>query len=163
MMLYVIHALDLLLRLHLNRFGIVPRTGSGLMGILASPLLHANWAHLAANSVPLFVLLILVFADPRYEPYQSLGLIWLISGVGTWLIGRGGAVHIGASSIIFGLLVYLIVAGIQMRSWRTSLVALVVLFLFGGAMVGILPQVGPISWEAHLSGAVSGFWAAQKR
>jgi len=39
-------------------FGIVPRTVPGLVGIAFSPLLHASPAHLLANALPLFVLLI---------------------------------------------------------------------------------------------------------
>ncbi len=146
----------------LKGFGIWPRTMWGLVGIVFSPLLHAHAAHLMANAAPLFVLLILLFWDKHYYPERTLGLIWLASGVGTWLIGRTDSVHIGASSIIYGLVTYLIVSGLLMRSWRSVLVSLLVLFLYGGAIYGILPQRGPISWEGHLSGALAGFWAATR-
>ena len=83
------------------------------------------------------------------------------SGLGTWLIGRGNALHIGASSLIYGLVVYLIGAGYWMRSWNSVGVALVVLLFYGGIFYGVLPQQGSVSWEGHLAGAISGLMVAQ--
>jgi membrane associated rhomboid family serine protease len=143
-----------------DALGIVPRTLPGLAGVLFSPLLHANFTHLAANAVPLLVLLTLLFWDRHYRPWPTLASIWIVSGLGTWLIGRGGSIHIGASSIIFGLVAYLIVGGLLVRSWRSAFVALLVLLAFGGIFYGVLPQTGPISWEGHLCGAVAGCAAA---
>lgn len=147
----------------LRGLGIVPRTWPGLLGIAFAPLLHANLAHLAANALPLFVLSALLFADRGYRPAWTLGFIWVMSGLGTWLIGRGPAVHLGASSIIYGLVAYLVVSGLLMRTWRAAGVALVVLVLYGGVWYGLLPQRGPISWEGHLCGALAGMVAARWR
>src|SRR5256885_5264130 len=164
--LFLVEAVDLLLRreerLGLAAFGIVPRTIPGLAGIAFSPLLHASPAHLLANALPLFVLLVLLFWDRHYYPILTLASIWFFSGLGTWLIGRGNTVHIGASSIIFGLVTYLIVAGFLMKSWRSAIVALLVLICFGGIFYGMLPQAGPISWEGHFSGALAGLWAGKR-
>lgn len=154
--LFIIHALRRVLEISAVPFGVVPRTSQGLVGVVFSPLLHANWNHLFANALPLFVLLIILLADRKYHPWKSLLIIWTVSGLGTWLIGRGASVHIGASGIIFGLAAYLIVAGLLMKSWRAVLIAIIVLFLFGGMFYGILPRHGPISWEAHLCGALAG-------
>ena len=110
----------------------------------------------------LFLLLVLLFWDRHYYPVLTLSSIWFFSGLGTWLIGRGNTVHIGASSIIFGLVTYLIVAGFLMQSWRSAFVALLVFIGFGGIFYGVLPQAGPISWEGHLSGALAGIWAAKR-
>lgn len=140
--------------------GIQPRTEWGLLGILFSPLLHASLAHLVSNAAALFPLLLLLFSDDRYRPEPTLAAIWLASGLGTWLIGRGGSVHIGASGIVFGLISYLIASGLWMRSWRAALVAVVVLVLFGSALAGVLPQSGPVSWEGHLCGAAAGIGSA---
>jgi membrane associated rhomboid family serine protease len=145
-----------------TRLGIVPRTESGLLGIAFSPLLHANAAHLLANAPPLLILLILLFSDRQYRPWTALGFVWLFSGVGTWLIGRGHSEHIGASSIIYGLAAYLIVSAIYMGSWRGWLVGIVVFLAYGGIFYGALPHPGPISWEGHLSGAIAGIWVARK-
>lgn len=142
--------------------GILPRTPQGLLGVVFGPLLHANAAHLLANAAPLLLLLTLLFWDRHYRPGGTLASIWIASGLGTWLIGRGGAVHIGASSIVYGLVTYLVVAGFLMRSWRAAGVALLVLFLYGGLIYGALPQPGPISWEGHLCGMIAGVWAARR-
>src|SRR6266542_1827832 len=131
--LFLVEISDVMLQrerhLTLAGFGIVPRTVPGLAGIAFSPLLHASPAHLLANALPLFVLLVLLFWDRHYYPVLTLSSIWLFSGLGTWLIGRASdagrpIVHIGASSIIFGLVAYLIVAGFMMKSWRSAIVAL---------------------------------------
>jgi len=146
---------------HLQRFGILPRTKAGLLGILFAPLLHANLQHLLANAVPLFVLLLLLLSNRAYHPYRTLAWIWGASGLGTWLIGRGNAVHIGASSIIFGLAAFLIVAGLLMKSWRSAVVAIFVFLLYGGIFYGVIPRAGPISWEGHLCGVLASVWAAK--
>lgn len=159
--LFLVAFLTLLLP-GLRGFGILPRTLPGLLGIAFSPMLHANGAHLLANAAPLLVLLTLLFWDRHYHPVRTLALVWLASGVGTWLIGRGDAIHIGASSVIYGLVTYLVACGFLMRSWRSALIAIGVVFVYGGLMYGLLPQRGPISWEGHLSGALAGVWAARQ-
>jgi membrane associated rhomboid family serine protease len=160
--LFLAAVLQWLLPFPFRAFGIVPRTVWGLAGIVFAPLLHANQAHLMANAIPLFVLLTLLFWDRHYHPVRTLAMIWVASGLGTWLIGRAGAVHLGASSLVYGLVAYLIVAGLLGRSWRSAFVALLVLLAYGGIIYGLVPQRGPISWEGHLSGAVAGCWAARK-
>ena len=158
--LFLVEAVETLFHLHLARFGIVPRTQAGLPGIVFSPLLHANWQHLLANALPLLVLMVLLLTNRRYHPWRTLLLIWVASGLGTWLIGRGQSTQIGASSIVFGLAAFLITAGFLMKSWQSAGVAALVFFLYGGIFYGVLPQNGPISWEGHLCGAIAGAWTA---
>src|SRR6266508_3843093 len=169
--LFLAEVSELLLRREkgftLAGFGIVPRTVPGLVGIAFSPLLHASPAHLLANALPLFVLLVLLFWDRHYYPVLTLCSIWFFSVLGTWLIGRGSEdgrpiAHIGSSSIIFGLVSCLVVAGFLMESWRSAIVALFVLIGFGGIFYGVMPHAGPISWEGHLSGALAGIWSAKR-
>jgi membrane associated rhomboid family serine protease len=157
----LVAVVDWLLPLDLRVLGILPRTVRGVPGILFSPLLHEGFAHLAANLVPLFILLVLLFAQRLYSPARTLTFIWLGSGFGTWLIGRGGYIHIGASSLIYGLVTYLVAAGFWVRHWRAVVVALAVLLLYGGIFYGVLPQQGRVSWEGHLAGAVTGFLVAR--
>lgn len=159
-LMFLIFGFEWLFRLNLGVFGIVPRTKWGLVGILFAPLLHGSLQHLTANAAPLFVLLVLLFSNAAYRPYGTLLWIWFASGLGTWLIGRGDAVHIGASAVIFGLGAFLIAAGFFLKGWRTLLVAFAVFFLYGGIFYGVLPHKGPISWEGHLCGALAGVWAA---
>ena len=159
--LFFIHMLRGLFHLSAAHLGIVPRTVPGLVGVVFGPVLHAHWNHVLANAMPLFVFLILLLSDRRYHPSRTLAMIWVTSGIGTWLIGRGHAVHIGASGLVFGLAAYLIVAGFLMKSWRAALVAAIVLLLFGGMFYSVLPQNGPVSWEDHLCGALAGAWTAR--
>ncbi len=159
--LFLVQAAERVFRLPLSQWGILPRTAAGLPGIVFGPLLHANLSHLLANALPLFVLLVLLLSNREYHPSRTLAIIWGASGLGTWLIGRGHAIHLGASSLVFGLAAFLIVAGFEMKSWRSAAVALFVLLFYGGIFYGALPQAGPISWEGHFCGAVAGVWAAK--
>src|SRR5687768_7534117 len=151
--------------MQLNAFGIRPRTGVGLIGIVCSPFLHASAAHVTANCSALLILLFLLFLNRKYRAEETLLLIWLGSGFGTWLIGRSSAqqfeVHIGASSIIYGLIVYLIAASWWMKGWRPVLAAVIVLLFYAGAIYGIVPTTQRISWEGHLSGAIVGWIVAR--
>ena len=61
-LLYVIELVDQLTGNRLDRDGIRPLAADGLWGIVFSPLLHAGWAHLVANTVPALVLGFLVTA-----------------------------------------------------------------------------------------------------
>jgi membrane associated rhomboid family serine protease len=160
-LLFVIEVMDHLHPFPFDAFGILPRTAWGFLGILFSPLLHGGFTHLLANVFPLWILLTLLYMDRGYHPTRTLAWIWYASGFGTWLIGRP-AIHIGASSIVFGLVAYLIVSGVLMKSWSSFFIALGVFLLFGGIFYGALPQPGPISWEGHLCGAIAGVWTAKR-
>lgn len=143
----------------LSRHGIWPRTPDEWDGILWAPLLHANWDHLLANAVPLLVLGLLATSGGMGQFLGVTTIIWLASGFGTFLIGREG-VHIGASGVIFGLLTFLLVRGIFVRSVPQILIALVVFAVYGAVLWGVLPNQPGVSWEGHLSGAVGGILAA---
>src|SRR5436305_1602418 len=87
LVMFAVFYLNVFLGGWLNYFGILPRTWRGLAGVFFSPLLHANLAHLTANSVSLFILLVILFAHRDYEADRTLIYIWLLSGLGTWIIG----------------------------------------------------------------------------
>jgi membrane associated rhomboid family serine protease len=159
--LFFAHLLNFMMQMRLLQFGIVPRTTGGLWGILFSPFLHANAAHLFANASAMVALVFFLFANKKYRAEEALLWIWLLSGIGTWLIGRGApAVHVGASGVIYGLIAYLFVAGFWMKGWRPVLVAVAVLILYGGAIYGMVPTKSGMSWEGHLSGALAGISVA---
>ena len=163
--LFAVMAIEIVLQVRLDRYGIYPLDVHGLKGILFSPLLHGSTAHLMANAPPLFVLLTILLWDRKYKPGSTIAIIWLVSGVGTWLLGRreigdDPTVHIGASSLIYGLVAYLIVAGFRMESWRAIFIAILVFVFYGGIFYGVLPRDGIISWEGHLCGALAGAWTA---
>jgi membrane associated rhomboid family serine protease len=140
----------------LESYGITPRTLRGLVGIPAAPFLHANLSHLISNTIPLTVLLLLL-AGSRARSWAVVAGIVLLGGGLVWLFGRS-AIHIGASGLIYGLIAYLIVAGICERRVIPMIASIFVGFLYGGTLAtGILPSSLPhISWEGHLFGALAG-------
>ncbi len=163
--LYGIHAAEVILPgTFWTWAGILPRTASGLMGILFAPVLHGSWSHLMVNTGPLLVLLALLFMNPRYRPWSSLAALWIFSGLGTWLIGRGGTMHIGASGLIYALVAFLVVAGWRLRQWLAFLVAIGVVVFYGGLFLGAIPWLVErgVSWEGHLMGAVAGVLVAAR-
>ena len=164
-MLYLIAILWVILFLSLvfplNRYGITPRSYSGLPGILLAPFLHLNSSHLLANSLSLFVLgSILLGLEKRRAIAISLFII-AGSGLGTWLIGRPDSVHIGASGLIYGIMAYLFFIGIFTGNLKTVLISVIVFLLYGGAIWGILPVNSFISWESHLCGFLTGIIIAK--
>lgn len=160
--IFIVHLLNVMVGMQLTAFGIRPRTPVGLIGIVCSPFLHANAAHVTANCSALLVLLFLLFLNRKYRAEETLLLVWFGSGFGTWLIGRT-SIHIGASSIIYGLIVYLLAAGWWMKGWRPVVVALIVLVLYAGAIFGLVPSDPRVSWEGHLCGAIVGFFVAKSQ
>ena len=137
-------------------FGVTPRTLHGLVGIPAMPFLHANLQHIANNTLPLFVLLILL-AGSKARSWEVVTEIVLLGGILLWLCGRT-ATHVGASGLIFGLIAFLIVSGWLERRFVPLVVSLVVTFVYGGILLwGVIPRIGThISWDGHLLGAVAG-------
>lgn len=144
----------------LDQFGIIPRELSGLRGIIAAPLLHGGFAHVAANTLPFLILGWFVLLQGMRQFFVVILLTGLIGGLGTWLVGPSSSIHIGASGLIFGFFGYLLFRGYFERSWHSILWALAVLVLYGGMLMGLLPSAMPISWQMHLFGFVGGALAA---
>ena len=166
-LLYVIELIDQLAGHRLDRNGIRPLEADGLWGIVFSPLLHANWQHLAANTVPALVLGFLVALTGMARFVSATAIIWIVGGLGTWLIGNIGCGletnHIGASGLIFGWLTFLLIFGVFTRHVWQIVTGIVVLFVYGGVLWGALPELntcGGVSWQGHLCGAIAGVLAA---
>jgi membrane associated rhomboid family serine protease len=87
-------------------------------------------------------------------------VVWVVGGVGTWLTGQPGSVHIGASVLAFGWLVYLLLRGVFSRRVGQVLLGLLLLTVYGGVLFGVLPGQPGVSWQGHLFGAVGGGLAA---
>ncbi len=140
----------------LTSFGIRPRTVTGLVGIFFAPFLHAGISHLVANSVSLLILGTVFLTTERKLSFLIVAHFIIIGGFGTWLIGRAEFVHIGASGVIYAILGYLIFNGIFQRNLRTLLISVAVFIFYGGAIWGVLPTGGFVSWESHLCGFLAG-------
>jgi len=158
--LYLVELIDSALHGRLDSEGVVPRTLSGLDGIVWAPMLHGSWAHLFGNTVPVLVFGFLAMATGLARWFAVTGLIWVVSGLGVWLTGESGTSTIGASGLAFGWLAYLLVRGIFNRSFGQLVVAAVLLLIWGGTLWGLLPGNPGISWQAHLFGAIGGIVAA---
>jgi membrane associated rhomboid family serine protease len=145
----------------LLRFGIVPRTERGLIGILCAPFLHANLQHLMANTVPLLVFGWLVMLRDRrhFLPVTLAGALG--AGLLSWTIGAPGSVHVGASGVIFGYFGFLLLSGWYARSLASVVISLGVAVLWGGTIAGVLPGTPGVSWEGHLGGFIGGVLAAR--
>lgn len=136
-------------------WGVRPRTGVGLRGIVFSPFIHSGVSHLWHNTVPLLVLSMALFYFYRPIAWKVLLMILLLSGLGTWLIGRP-SYHIGMSGVIYGLVSFLFFKGVIARHKRLIALSLVVVFLYGSLIWGTMPMKDGVSWEGHLAGFVAG-------
>ncbi|MEV0340854.1 rhomboid family intramembrane serine protease [Nocardia sp. NPDC050713] len=160
LLLYAIEGVDAVDSRELDRAGIEPREADGLWGILWAPVLHGGWDHLMGNTVPVLVLGFLVLAAGIGRGLAATAVIWVVAGLGTWLTGADGTVHIGASSLVFGWLTFLILRGWFTRSAGQIVLGLVVLVVYGSLLWGVLPGQDGISWQGHLFGAIGGVVAA---
>lgn len=140
--------------------GVIPRTTIGLRGILFAPFLHANLAHIMANSITFIVLgwLVMLRDARHFVPVTILAMVG--SGLMAWLLGAPRSVHIGASGVIFGYLGFLILSGWFARSFASIVLSVLVILLWGGMVLGVMPGQAGISWQAHLGGFLGGVAAA---
>ena len=140
----------------LNQWGVIPRSTSGLPGILSMHFLHGSFGHLLSNSVPLLILLLLLVLA-RQDAIRIAIVIAILAAGLLWIVGRN-ATHIGASVLVFGLIAFLITSGFVEKRFLFILISFVVLFFFGGSLLwGIMPSFGGrVSWEGHLCGVIAG-------
>lgn len=92
--------------------------------------------------------------------WQAFSMIYLLTGVAVWGLGRGDVVHVGASGVVYGLVAFVFWSGIFRRNIKSIILALIVLMYYGSMFVGIFPGKEGISWESHLLGALAGIFAA---
>ena len=151
------------LRFNFSLLGIYPRQWIGLSGVVFSPFVHGSFSHLISNTVPLLILITLLFYFYNQIAFKSLIYLWLLSGFFTWIIGRN-SYHVGASGLIFALVFFLFFSGLFRKYIPLVAVSMVVAFAYGSTVWSIFPITEYIdvslSWEGHLSGAIAGFIVA---
>jgi membrane associated rhomboid family serine protease len=153
--LWVVELVNLALEHRLNAWGIHPRRLDGLPGILVSPFLHGGISHLLLNTMPLFVLgLLVVLRGVRMFLTVSFFVV-LVGGFGVWLLGKSGS-HVGASGLIFGYFGFLLAYAWYARDPWSIFLAFLALVLYGGILWGIFTVRAYISWEGHLFGLIAG-------
>jgi membrane associated rhomboid family serine protease len=141
--------------LELERFGVRPRQWIGLPGILVAPLLHAGFIHLIGNTLPLIVLGTTMLHLYPTAAFRVLSAVYLGPGIVVWLFARDGN-HVGASGLVYGLFSYIFVAGLIRRDRRAIAASLLVAFMYGALVWGVLPTRNGVSWETHLVAALIG-------
>ena len=164
-MLWGIFIIDTAFSLHLSRFGLRPGSVTGLLGVVTTPLLHGGWGHLFNNSIPLLVALTALLYLYPTASLRVFPIVWLGSGLLGWLIGRPN-IHIGASGLLYGLLMFVFMSGVLRRDMRSMSVSFLIWFLYSTMIWGVFPMRPEVSWELHLSGALIGAalaWVYRKR
>ncbi len=155
LVIWMVKLSELVLGISLVHFGIYPNSPEGLIGIITSPLIHADFEHLYANTVPMLTLGVGLFYFYNKISYKVFFLIYLITGLWVWF-GAREAYHIGASGIIYGLASFIFASGIIRRDMRLLAISFITVFLYGSMIWGIFPIYKKISWESHLMGALAG-------
>ena len=160
-LLWVLEIVDAATGHPLDAYGVQPRSEDGLVGIATAPLLHFGFDHLVSNTVPVLVLGFLTLATGVARGLLATAIIWVVGGLGVWAFAQPGTNHAGASVLIFGWIVLLVVRGLLNRHTTEILIGVAVFLLYSGALLGVLPGQPGVSWQGHLFGAVGGFVAAR--
>ncbi|WP_399089002.1 rhomboid family intramembrane serine protease [Streptomyces sp. BBFR2] len=160
-LLWVLEIADSLSGNALDTFGIRPRELPELADIIPAAFLHFGFGHLAANTVPLFVLGFLAALRTGVRRFlAAVALITVVSGLGVWLTASPHSNTLGASGVVFGILGFLLTRGFTDRSLPDVLIGLGVAVLYGSLLWGVLPGAGDVSWQGHLFGLAGGVLAA---
>lgn len=160
--LWAVEVLDFLSGQNLELLGgIVPRQIGGLVGIPFAPFLHGDWGHLMGNTIPFLVLGGLVIMSTSHEKFVGVSCTIILSaGFGTWLFAKSGTYHIGASSVIFGFLGFLLWRAWLGRNIGWTVIAILAGFLYGSIILSLFRSQTGISWSGHFFGLVGGIIAA---
>lgn len=159
--LWAVYALGLILPFDLALLGIYPRSFQGMIGILLAPLVHGNMLHLISNTLPLLFLGIILFLFYDRIARKVFFQCYFFTNILVWIFARP-SLHIGASGLVYGLASFLIFFGMFRKDFRSIVISLIILVLYGGLVYGIFPQQPGVSWESHLMGALVGLATASQ-
>lgn len=135
--------------------GIYPRETEGLLGIITAPFIHGDWNHLINNSIPMLILGAAVIYFYKEVAWKILLYSFLITGLWVW-VGARPSWHIGASGVVYALAAFLFASGVIRKNKHLLTVSLIVVFLYGSMIWGVLPIKHNVSWESHLYGGIAG-------
>jgi membrane associated rhomboid family serine protease len=158
-LMWLFFSLQYYLAIDLGYLGIVPRTLSGLIGVLMAPLIHGSFGHILANTFPVFILAATLF---YFFPGVALRVFfqcYFITNFFVWLMARP-FFHIGASGLVYAMAFFLISIGIFKRDFKSMAIAILVLILYGGLFYNITIINTSISYESHVIGAIVGIGTA---
>lgn len=158
--LWIIHFFKISGVVRSGVFGLMPRDMSHLYGILTSPFIHGDFQHLISNSVPLFVMTLMILFFYKRIAYRSIMLIYVCTGLAVWTLARPNVIHIGASGVVYGLVSFVFWTGLFRRNVKSIMLALIMVFLYSSLFLGVFPGKPGISWESHLFGGIVGIIVA---
>ena len=154
-LMWLIFFIEMNLGISLSVFGILPREPLGLIGVVFGPLLHGSILHLASNTAPLLFLGVTLYYFYGKIATKVFVVSYFLTGTLVWIFARN-TFHIGASGLIYSIASFLFFSGIVRTEFRSLIISLFVVFIYGGLVWGILPTMPGISWESHLFGALVG-------
>lgn len=155
LILWIIKISEVLLGTSFVFLGIYPLKGKGLIGIITAPLIHSDFQHLMANSVPLLILGTGLFYFYNKVAIKVFLLSYFLANIWIWF-GARQAYHIGASGLVYSFAAFLFFSGVIRKNVKLMAISLLVVFLYGSMIWGVLPLQPHISWESHLMGAIAG-------
>ena len=142
-----------------GRWNLPMGLGLPLWGVLTAPFSHAGFGHLISNSLAFLPLSWLVLTR-GIRDYIAVWIAVVITAVPIALIWPSAS-H-GLSGVVYGLLGYLLLIGWLERRFLPILLGLVSLWLYGTALLALIPGVSPagVSWVGHAGGFAGGMFAA---
>ncbi len=145
----------------LRQDGIYSRSVSHLWGIFTAPFIHQNFApHLLDNTIPFVFMGVIIALRGARQLAIVTGIVIVLGGFLTWLIGPAHVSTIGASGVVFGFATYLLTRGLFNHSLLELLTGGVVGVIWGGVLLSsLVPHTG-VSWQGHVAGGVAGVVAA---
>jgi membrane associated rhomboid family serine protease len=160
LLMWAVFLLEHFTNIDLGIYGIYPRHLSGLVGIIAAPLLHGDRSHLLNNTFSFLILSLLFFHHyPRFATLVFV-LIYILTGSLVWAVARGGVYHIGMSGVIYGLASFIFFSGLYRGNKAAIALSLLTALLYGSMVWGFSPEQKHISFESHICGAVVGILLA---
>lgn len=151
-----------------RNFGLSPKNIDQLHGIITYPFIHGDFEHLSNNSLSGFIIFSALFLIYEQLSVKVVLMVYIFSGTILWFIGLPDSMHIGASSVIYGIGFFLFFSGMIIRDSANLALSLFMVVWYGSMIWGITPFTveDGISWEGHLSGALVGaslaFWFHRK-
>ncbi len=159
LLIWLVYWVEIQFSFNFNKYGVYPRTFSGLKGVFLTHFIHSDTKHLFNNSIPLFVLLSALFYFYKDVAYKVLLLGGFFTGFFTWMIARE-SYHIGVSGIVYLLFSFVFFSGVLKKHIRLIALSLGVIFLYGSMIWYVFPVKDGMSWEGHLSGFITGLFFA---
>lgn len=159
--IWIVFFLNVRYQLNLNVYGVHPLSWEHWYGIFTMIFLHSDIDHLFGNSIPLLLSMGFIFINFNSSKAKIIVLNVISTGALLFLIGEPGSNHIGASGIVYAFIFFIVTHSFLSKNKEMLAASFTLIFLYGSLIYGLFPEFGKIigkniSWEGHLSGAISG-------